>query len=91
MELRASPLHVAQHGQRAQQEAAGYVPAAHRTELAVVAQQRRSELQAIAEKIGEIESDADEHRYARTPSYAGSSSKRSRASRKRSRTARVSG
>ena len=64
---------------------------AHRAELAVLAQQRRSELQAIAEKIGEIESDADEHRYAGTHTDPGSSSKRSRASKKRSRTAPVSG
>lgn len=31
-------------------------------ELSLSLQQRRNELQAIAEKIGEIESDADEHR-----------------------------
>ncbi|WFC93555.1 Cochaperone prefoldin complex subunit [Malassezia brasiliensis] len=37
-------------------------PSRKQQELAVLAQQRRSELQAIAEKIGEIESDADEHR-----------------------------
>ncbi|KAI3628111.1 Cochaperone prefoldin complex subunit [Malassezia furfur] len=37
-------------------------PSKKQQELAVLVQQRRSELQAIAEKIGEIESDADEHR-----------------------------
>lgn len=35
------------------------------TERGMLVQQRRSELQAIAEKISEIESDADEHRYVR--------------------------
>lgn len=33
------------------------------TELAARIQQRRAELQVLAEKIGEIEADADEHRY----------------------------
>lgn len=33
------------------------------TELSVLIQQRRTELQTIAEKVSEIESDADEHRY----------------------------
>jgi len=32
-------------------------------ELSLLIQQRRTELQAIAEKVSEIESDADEHRY----------------------------
>ncbi|WFD25672.1 Cochaperone prefoldin complex subunit [Malassezia nana] len=32
------------------------------TELSVLIQQRRTELQTIAEKVSEIESDADEHR-----------------------------
>ncbi|WFD33862.1 Cochaperone prefoldin complex subunit [Malassezia cuniculi] len=32
-------------------------------ELAARIQQRRAELQVLAEKIGEIEADADEHRY----------------------------
>jgi len=32
------------------------------TDLAVRIQQRRVELRALAEKIGEIESEADEHR-----------------------------
>ena len=33
--------------------------------MAIRIQQRRNELQTIVEKIGEIESDADEHRYVR--------------------------
>ena len=33
------------------------------TELAARIQQRRAELLVLAEKIGEIETDADEHRY----------------------------
>ncbi|WFD42732.1 Cochaperone prefoldin complex subunit [Malassezia psittaci] len=37
-------------------------PNKRQQELALLAQQRRTELQAIAEKIGEVESDADEHR-----------------------------
>lgn len=32
-------------------------------ELSLLIQQRRAELQTIAEKVSEIESDADEHRY----------------------------
>lgn len=35
----------------------------HVQEMALRIQQRRNELQTIVEKIGEIESDADEHRY----------------------------
>ncbi|WFD38390.1 Cochaperone prefoldin complex subunit [Malassezia japonica] len=37
-------------------------PSKKEQELATQLQVRRTELQAIAEKIGEIESDADEHR-----------------------------
>lgn len=38
------------------------------TELALRIQQRRAELQVLAEKIGEIEADADEHRYVHADS-----------------------
>lgn len=38
------------------------------TELAVRIQQRRTELQVLAEKIGELEADTDEHRCVRADS-----------------------